>query len=68
MADDPLPTPPTPASPDPERGVGRWLAAHPRATLLEIAAFVASGAPPDPPATADGEQRRVRHEDARKAP
>ncbi len=33
--------PSPPMSPDPRPALARWLAAHPQATLLEIAAFVA---------------------------
>ena len=40
------------ASPDPEEAFARWLAAHPAATLLEIAAFFAQRGRPVPPARA----------------
>ena len=44
-----IPSPPV--SPDPRLELARWVAAHPRATLLEIAARVA-GRPPGPRASA----------------
>ena len=51
MSDEPIPPLSPPVTPDAREALARWLAAHPQATLLEIAAFLATRGLIAPPTT-----------------